>query len=263
VAIACSQVCQFWRNVALHTAPLWTTIDLRHSGCEVFADRSLILPIHLAITDDDANNTGPYGGAYYRRVRPVWLHPHTNRVQSITLRGSRQTLENVMSCLGTDLSALLSMQIAFSSRNDPLGVFQLHAPKLRQHAPNLQCLDLCSVRMDLRECNDLTHLALERGGIPAFELMSLLSGSPRLRGLSLINLTLECWYDVAHDWVIDLVHLETLRLEHIGQKTKEYLMAHVHIPSSAPLFSGWHNLPRDAARVTRPMAMYSKSLRIW
>jgi len=155
------------------------------------------------------------------------------------------------------------MQISFIPRSHSRGVFQLHAPNLRRHAPKLHRLDLSAVRMDLRECSDLTHLTLEKGGIPAIELISVLRGSPRLRGLSLVNLTLERWFEVAHDWVADLVHLETLRLESIGQKTKEYLMVHLHIPSSAPLFSGRQTMLRDTARGTRPLAIYSKSLRIW
>ena len=262
VAIACSHVCQFWRNVALHTASLWTNIELRHTGCEIFADRSLILPIRLTI-DDNSDNTGPYQGAYYRRVRPTWLHRHSSRVQIVSLRGPRQTLENVMSCLGTELSALLSLQVAFTSRGHRHGIFQLHAPNLRQHAPNLQQLNLCAVRMDLNECGDLTHLSLERGGIPAMEFVSLLRRSHRLRGLSLVNLTLERWHEVAHNWVVDLVDLEMLRLERIGNKTKEYLMARLHIPGSAPLFTGLQNMPMDAATSRRPMAVYSKSLQIW
>ena len=52
VAIACSHVCQFWRNVSIHTASIWTNVDLRHSGCEIFVDRSLILPIRVTIVDD-------------------------------------------------------------------------------------------------------------------------------------------------------------------------------------------------------------------
>jgi hypothetical protein len=60
VAIACSHVCRFWRNVALHTASLWTNIELGHSGCDIFADRSLILPICIVIVDN-SDDKGPYG----------------------------------------------------------------------------------------------------------------------------------------------------------------------------------------------------------
>ena len=260
IAIACSHVCQYWRNVALHTAPLWTNIDLRHTGCEIFADRSLILPIRVAIVDN-RNDDGPYSGGYYRHVRPTWLHRHSNRVQIISLHGPHHTLENIMSCFGTDLSALLSLQMTFT--NHARGVFRLNAPNLRGHAPNLRSLHLCGVRMDLRECNDLTHLTLEQDIISAVELFSLLRRSPLLRELSLASFALDHWEDVAHHDAVELIHLERLHLEHLRHKTKELLMAHLHIPTSAPLFSGLKTTPGGTASITRPPAMYSKSLRIW
>ena len=259
VAIACSHVCQFWRNVALHTASLWTIINLRHTGCEVFADRSLILPIRVAIMDDsDVDN--PNTGAYYRNARPTWLHRHSSRVQTVSLHGPRQTLENVTSCLDVGLSALVSLQLTFTS-HDRGRIFQLHAPNLRQHAPNLCRLNFCAVRMDLHECSNLTYLTLERVRFAAKEILSLLQRSPRLHLLSLFNLVLERWHEVELGLVVDLIHLGVLRLERIGAKTKEYLMAHIHIPDSAPLFHGFQIMPRDAS-VRRPLAMYSKSLRI-
>jgi hypothetical protein len=263
VAVACSHVCRFWRNVTLTTASLWTNIDLRHTGCEVFANRSLILPIRVA-TVDDWNGDNPYSReAYYGRVRPTWLHRHSSRVQIISLHGTRQTLENIMSCLETDLSASLSLQVLFTRHNHSRRVFHLNAANLRRHAPNLRRLNLCAVRMDLRECSDLTHLTLKRDGISAIELVSLLRRSPRLRELSLVNLTLERWQEVAYHEIADLVHLEKLHLEHIGHKIKEQLMAHLHIPISAPMFSGFQTIPKSTAPITRPSAIYAKSLRLW
>jgi hypothetical protein len=234
---------------------------LRHSGCEIFVDRSLILPIRVTIVDD-WNEYDVARGAYYQRARPTWLHRHSSRVQIISLHGPRETLENVMSCLGLDLSALLSLQLTLTSRIHGRNLFHLHAPNLRRHAPNLQRLNLCAVRLDLHECSDLTHLTLERVCIQANELLSLLCRSPRLHALSLFSLTLERWHEVDYDLVVNLVHLGKLRLERIGSKAKEYLMGHLHIPASAPLFNGLQTVSRDAP-VTRPMAIYSKSLQIY
>ena len=260
VAVVCSHVCQFWRNVAVHTASLWTHIDLRHTGCQIFAERSLILPIHVLIVDE-GDELNFCRGAYYRRARPTWLHQHSSRVQIISLHGPRQTLESVTSCLATDLSALLELELKLTSRNHGR-IFQLNAPNLRAHAPNLRRLKLCAVTIDLRECGDLTHLTLERVGVHAKELLALLGRSPGLHGLSLFNLTLERWHEVQHGWVVDLVHLRMLRLERIGTKAKENLMTHLHIPSSAPLFNGLQVVSRHTPG-TRPLAIYSKSLRIW
>src|SRR6266436_3290257 len=49
--ITCSQVCQFWRNVALSNPALWTRIDLQHPASEEFSIRSQPLPIKIIVNE--------------------------------------------------------------------------------------------------------------------------------------------------------------------------------------------------------------------
>lgn len=211
--------------------------------------RSLILPIHLSMTGGITHGDQ----LDYRDVLPTWLHHHSSRMQSISLHGCRRSLENVLSCLASDIQALVSLELKFTQNRHQ--VFQLHAPNLRRHAPKLRRLNLFSVRLDLNECSDLTHLTLKYGVILAKELVSLLCRSPQLRELVLFCVTLDHWFEVGST-PATLAHLEVLQLKGLTRPNLEELLSFIQIPESAPLFNATSTDP------ARPFGIYTTSLRI-
>lgn len=252
IAVSSSHVCQFWRNVAIYTAYLWTDIDLEHPGCQTFAQRSLILPIHISMVEKPHPRH-----KIYQRASPRWLYRHSDRIRAISLTACRRTLEDVLSYIGTDLSALVSMDMIFTphTHNE---MFHLHAPGLRHIAPHLRRLHLSNVRMDLGECGDLTHLSLHHAGrVPAKELIPLLRRSPNLREMTLKQVVLDDWDMIPANWNVTLGHLEVLQVDPM---IMGMLNSCVSISTSTPLFSGRSVTAGDAGPLLRPAPIYSKPL---
>lgn len=139
---------QFWRNVALHTQSLWTHIDLRYDGAELFANRSYGQPIDIIPWYDQWEKPR-------RRLRALeWLPTHASLVWKILLTAPNITIQKVNSTLNLNLYLLEELTVEGTDRRGACVTFQ---------APNLRRPELISTITNLYP--NLTNFSFEKRGL--------------------------------------------------------------------------------------------------
>lgn len=182
--LSISHVCNLWRKVALATPSLWTSIDLRYSGFQTFAARSLLHPVKLSLIEDDARG---------------WVHiddlqDMVSRLMGLLIRAESLTVE----CSTVLMVALLDSPAPFhlpELRCLHLGCskYSTQIPTFEHSAPNLKQLHLTAVTMNLSKMC-LTSFKLERvyqgdRHCPSsLDIAQLLERSPSMRHFHLLSL---------------------------------------------------------------------------
>jgi hypothetical protein len=229
--IACSQVCQFWRNVALSTPTLWTRIDLQHPASEQFAIRSQPSPIQIIV-----NEAGKYGASSIDESirRAAWLTTNISRVQGLIVRASSTAIHKIISLFGPIAPDLSKVDIQLMPI--PSG---FAFPSVVNFALNVRWLALWMVDTDLDFYGNLTHISFhslcpsQLHILPLATVILLLQRSPRLQSLHLINVHLDDEQGIGAAMVVELAFMERMLLLDVGGVVD--LLSRIFIPASAPI----------------------------
>jgi hypothetical protein len=227
-----SHVCRLWRDIALDTPSLWTTIDRFHDKIDNFVSRSKSLPVYLNLEAEGEN-------ALAEINFPVWLQRYSDRLHGIFAEGSSETVQNLLQSVGMSLPKLVSLDLRVLSEEFVL---------LPTSTPNLRRLFLYHVSVNLDAYANLTHLTLEGlySGTPkAADVVHLLRKCPRLSVLCLYGLELEVVDSGVGEWdgVVELAQLQTLEFQQLAMDTTAYLLSRIKVPLCAPLVHHCHNYP--------------------
>lgn len=211
------QVCSTWRNIAISTRGLWTsvTISLRGSKFDrqmsllhAICERSGTLPLSIELTtsQNPSENQNPI----------TTLAPYLPRIQHLSLAISQRCFQSLRT-LSTGWLPLLescSLYVArpqnFASsvevpRNDPIMLFA--------SAHRLRCVELSGSNHDLRLLrlpSQLSKLALDCD-FPPDQCLDVLHQCPNLETFSQLRLR-ESSLVVPHPGVLVLSRLHTVRV---------------------------------------------------
>jgi len=197
--ILVSHVCSTFRNVALRTSSLWTTIILSHLRDEqmerarAFVERSGTSPLTIFYEEED-------GSDELRDTLMDLLHPHISRLKAFSIRlSSFRSIHRIM--LHLDKPAPLLEYLELNERDYDTGFDEFEAfehPELAEpltvfsgHMPKLKELILDGVHVAWPNCNfhDLRELVLgyhTRDVRPTYEdFKAIIDGSPDLKCLTL------------------------------------------------------------------------------
>jgi F-box-like len=230
--IACSQVCQFWRNVALSTPALWTRIDLQHPGSEEFAIRSQPSPIHIIVNESVEQVASSIDDSTLRHA--AWLMTNISRVHGLILRASSTTIHKIISLFGPVAPNVLKVDIRL------MHILSGSAfPSVVKFAPNVRWLALWMVDTDLNSYGNLTHISFHSlcpsrfHILPFAAVVLLLQRSPRLQTLHLINVHLDHEQGTGAARTVELAFMERMLLVDVVGVV--YLLSSIFIPASAAI----------------------------
>jgi hypothetical protein len=116
--IAYSQVCGYWRDVALSNPSLWGDINICHPGLEAFASRSSAKPLRLTAWQAPMDET-------YDEYNLEWLSKHVNHIEVIVLHCGLQLMDEIMLAVHGRLPMLSLLHLHHDKRhiNDPKKLF--------------------------------------------------------------------------------------------------------------------------------------------
>ncbi|KAI0343466.1 hypothetical protein BDW22DRAFT_1428064 [Trametopsis cervina] len=190
--IAFTQVCQYWRNIALNLPSLWTSIHapgISPSWCHELLSRSYPLPLHITVHDDSGLPSCP-AQQFLSHV----LTTHPTRIRTLSIRGMTPAhLLDVLSRCAQPLPALRSLSVVNEGRElveVPLGV-------LAKLCGALQELCVAWVRFSVSNAHDALKIGTLRivaGSIPRYTsclcyLSDVLSAFPALETFALADAT--------------------------------------------------------------------------
>jgi hypothetical protein len=249
--IACSQVCQVWRNVALSIPALWTRIEIQHPASEQFSIRSRPLPIQLVVKE-----VGEYGTCSTNESirRASWLTTNTSRVQGLIARASSSTVRKIISSLSPISPKISTVDIQYMPFSGEDGF-----PSVVDFAPNARRLTLWMVDANLDLYGNLTEISFhslcpsQYHILPLETLVLLLQRSPRLQSLHLFHMYLDNQQATGAKTVVELAFLEyMILLEIVGVVD---FLSRIFIPPSAPILGHQpvklKTLPADDRKLCR------------
>lgn len=227
LAIKLSHVCNLWRNIALATPSLWTSIDRFHDDYD-FATLSQNHPIRLILQ------------AYPQPALPfpAWLQKCSGRICSIMAECPVDIIHKLLQHVGRFFPNLESLELR-AVDDEYGGLEELDAPKLKRLILDRVLLSSFST------ISNLTHLTLH-GLIPQHacpsgrDIIDLLRRCPQLEALCLYELDLSI--TSADDVSIGvpkivLTALETIRMHGLSMATAGYICSRIQVPNCAPLFT--------------------------
>ena len=223
-AVACSHVCQFWRNVALNTPSLWTNIDRHHRGCEEFATRSKTLPLWIVGLEE-------YGRLEtWRYYTMGWIQKHAGHIEGLQLGGSFQFLKEVVSGMGSIFPKLRSFRMDTHYRSPQKLSFRICAPRLRTFE-----LRGSTSSFQLDGSPGLTSVCFAGFRNSVAAILWWLRRNPCLQSLSLVSMTLVAAPNDASVSAIALHHLKEFVLDDNSMLSSISLLNRIIIPASSPL----------------------------
>lgn len=234
-----SHVSQRWRDIALQTRSLWTTINLLHRGAENLIKRSASVPVHVHFVHESQRHIDEKDVTYFS-----WLAEHAHRVETLAVIARREVISSLSSVLGETAPRLLDLDISLLEASTDLdagldaGVFLTRAPALRR-------LELNSVSTNFGWYSNLVNLTVE--GIlsgdshcpTGTQFIFLLQRCPGLQTMCLRHLLLD---EIPDDFLAvattpaTLMHMQSLDLE-MSLALTIFILRHIIIPLESPLLS--------------------------
>ncbi|KAG2021078.1 hypothetical protein CC2G_006342 [Coprinopsis cinerea AmutBmut pab1-1] len=194
--LAWAQVCRLWRQVALNSPRLWSTIDLcKPTFARAFVDRSQAAPLSII-------SNSPL------KVDVECLTPHAGRIHSIDVRLFPYDMAKLFEAIHfrTDNITNLTLQLSPLSP----GLF------LDISLPSVRRLVLSCVAVRWETCRQLTHLSirgLDSDLSPTLSsLYSIFLNSPYLEYVRLESIIPADIGETLPDTVAPLIHLRALIL---------------------------------------------------
>ncbi|EIN13338.1 hypothetical protein PUNSTDRAFT_129026 [Punctularia strigosozonata HHB-11173 SS5] len=133
----CSQVCAFWRSVALGTSKLWNTLDVgRPKLALALCERFPTIPLHVVYDVTDEIVRRPSSEAVLKRIA---LH-HPSRISSLWLSAPYDVLLSTLQQFQTYAPVLRSLKLGISDLDD------LEDDQLRELVDCLQDTRMPSLR---------------------------------------------------------------------------------------------------------------------
>ncbi|KIP06690.1 hypothetical protein PHLGIDRAFT_448247 [Phlebiopsis gigantea 11061_1 CR5-6] len=208
-------VCRQWMDIVRHSGRLWSFIDLENREK---ASRHVALSRGYPLTVGWLNRSnGPAAWAAVVDEELVfhswlWRH-HSPRIRSIHLSHTSRALVSLFSWMDADLPELLELSLVNQINQDASST--LHVPlTIKNRAPQL------------------ISLFLSRFTVPASTLLGVLQGSPALREISLIAITLG-----RQDWSksepLCMQKLERLTISNMSYADELYLFDRITLPSNS------------------------------
>ncbi|KAI0059580.1 hypothetical protein BV25DRAFT_1054039 [Artomyces pyxidatus] len=230
-----SHVCRRWREVAVFSPLLWTSIDFRSAAWTMeFLQRSQYAPLAVHT-----------GDLLHRDINSVqWALHEMPRIRELSLSGNTDTLERLEDHLLEESPLLETLSLSATSHGRgfddcyivPDGLLAGYAPRLRKLS-----LSMCRVSPTLPILAGLTHFHASvpdpRGCFPVSDLLALLSMMPLLETLILEHAvpaleTTGC--TGSEEPVVTLNRLASLQLNDT-MASCAYLLSHLRVPASAAL----------------------------
>ncbi|TCD68971.1 hypothetical protein EIP91_009361 [Steccherinum ochraceum] len=233
--ITVTQVCRRWREVALDTVGLWTTLRIRHPDQAQHPLTQLVLArSKAALLDIDVQSSSSYNDS--DSLLRIAL-PHLERARSITFKVSPSSLDNLRHELPTSLPLLTVLNVSM-----PGGpVYDCSTTLPDTVAPGLNSLIIKGyiIPWSTRDFPPtLTHLEIIRNwrpkrGSTVGEVVQALSELKSLRQLVLQKVfAVHTVADAEPTTHAVLKHLEKLEVYDIAPITAAYLLDSLDVSSS-------------------------------
>lgn len=250
-----TQVCQYWRDVALRHPSLWTIIDSSDTSmAQVGLTRSGGAQVQVYLHDKvySSHISASLEGVEFLET----LASHSTRFREFHIQPQFRYGPTILSHFRHPAPNLKALTICLQLA---MGETPLVLPKLFSgNTPKLERLTLCNFSSWPDNCfKDLTHICLYEqtrfGRVPLEEFLDFLSFSSRLEELILVDAGPTCSHSTdsivgKHD-ARRLLPLRNLRLLEIGDwptaRNIADFLYHLIIPSEAKLYLWGERLMRD------------------
>ncbi|KAG8679314.1 hypothetical protein FRC09_019051 [Ceratobasidium sp. 395] len=247
-------VCTYWRHIAIHTADLWTHVDIGQGVPEdltvTLLERTKNTPIYLHMFEPRAFSS-PTRTCEAKKVIKTMLSPHVHRIYALDAESRESHGRLITTILNLWLSSgnpnltkslFISRQsssILYCDGESNIATLIKQSETAQTILQNLNKLHLQDVRFDWNSgvYRGLVDLQLSSFGatisISVSRLMDLFTANPTLSKLKLGHLKVIPTQGLSHPAPITLSHLKALRLLHIDRISLQRLLPLIGPPDSS------------------------------